>query len=424
MNSLYSTLDNPLVQGIKVIGIGKHGSKPLPAPLLEEIIIYLQANDGIAIQKGAFFGALMAKGPTENEKRLLNQLCGETDNIEALYNHLCQDSPARMKPIGLKLLSRDTLTVEEAQKLGDYLFSEESGETFKGMAVSMLRIRYETDEEYDGLYKAVLSTFSPTFLETPLHSRGTIQLAEPFDGVEHSYIITPLLAQALQESGYTAIVTTGRNPGPKLTMNVLDIYLALGGTFLQDNPSLAETPPTFGWVLDQKTLSPALDQWVDRRRLFFKRPFLATLEKVLNPCGAKILITSVFHITYMEKMISLAAMAGFSGVIVLKRGLEGTLAPSVAKASGILCAARQSDGTFLTETFEATNEAFADLRAEADDIVEGLSAEDNIRLIREFSEESVTGNKDFDKRVNLAIALYKTGLGWIQQHVNPTNQVK
>jgi hypothetical protein len=119
--------------------------------------------------KRCIFWGIDGKGPTENEKRLLKQLCGETDNIEALYNHLCQDSPARMKPIGVKLLSRDTLTVEEAQKLGDYLFSDESGETFKGMAVSMLRIRYETDEEYEGLYKAVLSTFSPPFQETPLH---------------------------------------------------------------------------------------------------------------------------------------------------------------------------------------------------------------------------------------------------------------
>jgi anthranilate phosphoribosyltransferase len=322
-----------------------------------------------------------------------------------------------MKPIGVKLLNRDTLTIEEAQTLGDYLFSDEKGETFKGMAVSILRIRYETDEEYEGLYKAVLSTFTPPFQEAPLYLKDTVLLAEPFDGVEHSYIITPLLAQALQKAGYTAIVTTGRNSGPKLTLNTLDIYLALKGTFLQGNLSLAETPPAFGWVLDQKVLSPALDQWVGRRRLFFKRPFLATLEKVLNPCGAKILITSVFHITYMEKMISLAAMAGFSGVIVLKRGLEGTLTPSLVKASGILCAARQADGTYLTQTFDASHETFTNFRAEADDIVEGLSAEDNIWLIHQFNKEGSTGNEDFDKRVNLAIALYKTGLNWIKQHL-------
>ncbi|QHT66940.1 anthranilate phosphoribosyltransferase [Rhodocytophaga rosea] len=423
MNSIYSLQENPLVQGIKVIGIGKHGSKPLPLPLLEEILGYLQTDAAIPIQKGAFFGALLAKGPTDEEKRLLYQVIGEENHtLESLYDQLCQDSPPEMKPVGVKLLSATTLTVAEAQQLGRYLFSEEPGETFRGMAVSMLRIRYESDEEYEGLYKAILSTYTPGFQETFAGAKTIIQLAEPFDGVEHSYMITPLLAQAFQKMGYQVIVSTGRSSGPKLTLNALDIYQGLGGNFIQDNESLAETTPEYGRILDQAALSPALAQWVDRRRLILKRPFLATLEKVLNPCGAKILITSVFHITYMEKMIDLAAMAGFSGVIVLKRGLEGTLAPSIAKASGILCAVCQPDGTFITQTFDATNESFSSFRAETDEVVENLSAEDNIALIEKFTEKGFTGNGDFDLRVNLAIALYQKGLEWIDKQINnPTS---
>ncbi|MDO1446754.1 anthranilate phosphoribosyltransferase [Rhodocytophaga aerolata] len=417
MHTLHSSSENPLVQGIKIIGIGKHGSKPLSPPLLEEILAYLSEKNTISIQKGAFFGALMAKGPTEDEKRLLQQICGESGNLNALYDHLCVDSPGYMKPIGVKLLGRETLPVEEAETLGRYLFSDEPGETFRGMAVSMLRIRYETDEEYAGFYKAVLSTFSRDFQKTPSNLGATIQLAEPFDGVEHSYLLTPLLAHAFGQKGYPVVVTAGRSSGPKLTLNALDIYQALGGTFIDTIQSLTQRPPAFGWVIDQGTLSPALDLWVDRRKLIFKRPFLATLEKVLNPCGAKILITSVFHITYMEKMISLAAMAGFSAVIVLKRGLEGTLAPSIAKASGILCAVIQPDGSFLTQTFDATDEAYAAYRAESDEVVEDISVAENIRLIHGFTEKGFTGNIDFDKRVNLAIALYTKGIEWLEQHI-------
>jgi anthranilate phosphoribosyltransferase len=419
ITDIYFSQDNPLVQGIKIIGIGKHGSKTLPMPLLEEISGYIQTKEILSIQKGAFFGALMAKGPTAEEKRLLIDLCGADDNVEALYDHLCGNSPAHMKVIGIKLLSRDTLSVNEAQQLGNYLFSDEPGEAFRGMAVSMLRIRYETEEEYEGLYKAVVAVFAPGFQKTHPDSEAFIQLAEPFDGVEHSYMITPLLAQAFQKKEYRVIVTTGRSSGPKLALNPLDIYQAIGGeTFIQNIQSLPEVPPPCGWVLDQAALSPALDQWVDRRRLIFKRPFLATLEKVLNPCSAKILITSVFHITYMEKMITLAAMAGFVGVIVLKRGLEGTLAPSIAKASGILCAVIQADGSLITQTFDATHDNFTPFRAEADEVVEDLTVEENIRLIRSFQEKGFTGNEDFDKRVNLAIALYSTGLDWIAQHLS------
>ena len=419
MNLTYTPTDNPVVQGIKTIGIGKHGSKPLPLPLLNEIAAYLEQTDVVPIQKGAFYGALMAKGPTEEEQKLLKKPGSEKFfTYEELYQHLCPDSPAEMEEIGIKLLKKELLSEEEACKLGDYLFSDLPGETFRGMAVSMLRIRYETEEEYKGLQDAAAATFSPAFKEDVPAPDLRIQLAEPFDGVEHSYMITPLIAQSLQGKGYSVVVSMGRSSGPKLSLDTLDIYKGLKVPFLQSNQQLKEEKPLYGWALDQKDLSPALDQWVDRRRLIFKRPFLATSEKVLNPCGARVLITSVFHITYMEKMISLAGMTGFSGVVVLKRGLEGTLAPSLSKASGILCAARQADGSFATTTFDATDEAFGAFRTETDSNVEPLHLEDNLELIRKYTTEGASGNEDFDKRVGLANALYQKGLEWVRQNMH------
>lgn len=418
MNHIKNATENPLVQGIRIIGVGRHGSKPLPDELLDEIMLYLRKGDTVPIQKGAFFGALMAKGPTEKEQKLLNpDGQGSPLPVDQLYEHLCPDNPESMKEIGLKLLNKEYLSKSEARKLGDYLFSDLPGETFRGMAVSMLRIRYETDEEYHGLMKAAEETFTSAFKDTTPAPETSVQLAEPFDGVEHSYMLTPLLAAALQKEGHRVIVNMGRSSGPKLSLNSLDLYKGLEGRFLRNKKEFEENSPRFGWALEQETLSPALNQWVDRRRLIFKRPFLATLEKVLNPCNAPILITSVFHITYMEKMISLAGMAGFSGVIVLKRGLEGTLAPSLAKASGILCAARQPDGSFITHSFDAGQEDFAAFRQDSDENVHPLRLEDNLRLIREYSQQEYTGNEDFDNRVKLANALYRTGLQWIGENL-------
>ncbi len=36
---------HPLVKGIRLIGIGKHGSKDLPLPLLEELLSNLPTED-------------------------------------------------------------------------------------------------------------------------------------------------------------------------------------------------------------------------------------------------------------------------------------------------------------------------------------------------------------------------------------------
>ncbi|QCR24852.1 anthranilate phosphoribosyltransferase [Pontibacter sp. SGAir0037] len=421
MQALYTETDNPLVQGIKVIGIGKHGSKPLSKELITSIYTYLAEGEGVPIQKGTFYGALMAKGPTEEEKVLLYASGGDKSIpvAEHLYQLLCSDAPAELKEIGLKLLDKEFLSIGEAEKLGQFMYSDEPGEAFRGMAASMLRIRYETDEEYQGLLNAAEATYADQYRARPAGTRPAVvvQLAEPFDGVEHSYLITPLLAQFFQQAGYPAVVTMGRSGGPKLALNTLDLYQDMGCSFIENAGELAQTPPAFGWALDQQLLSVALDKWVDRRRLFFKRPFLATLEKVLNPLQAQVLVVSVFHLTYIEKMITLAAMAGFKGVMVMKRGLEGTLAPSIAKASGITCALIKADGTFITQSFEATQEEFTPFRADSDDVVEALHLQDNVALVRQFAAKGATTNQDFDKRVNLAFALYQKGLSWIEENM-------
>lgn len=406
---------HPLVKGIRLIGIGKHGSKDLPQPLLEELLRDLPTQSAEPIQKGAFFGALQTKGVTAPERVLENYLGqGTLSDPEKLYDSLCSDSPEAVKPIGVKLLKGETLTVEEARELGNFLFSGQPGESFRGMAVSILRIRYESKEEYQGLMQAVEATYAHGFTQKVTPPSTLVQLAEPFDGVEHSYMITPVLAQALQKEGYGVVSTVGRSSGPKRCLDAWQLYQALGAGFLQSNHDLLQPCPDYGWVLDQQLLSPALDQWVDRRRSIIKRPFLATLEKVLNPTGAKLLITSVFHLTYMEKMVELGLMAGFEGVIVLKRGLEGTLAPSLSRATGILCAARLPDRSVAFHRIEADTDAWIEYRVEKDEIVESPEAPENARLVSQFIGEGATGNADFDQRCRLAIDLYTQGVRWVQ----------
>ncbi len=365
--------------------------------MVEECLRELNSGHADHLQKGTFFGALKIKGITDSERPLEHYLGKDAFNNPVFFlNRLCPDLPPRLFPIGVKLLNGHHLQVSEAHQLGDFLLSDEPCEVFRGMAVSILRVRYETNDEYEGLSEAVKSTYTPGFQRLVKTKFPIVQLAEPFDGVEHSYMITPLLAYFFQERQYNAVTSLGRTAGPKYGLNSHDLYLYLGSWILADNHELLELNPTFGWVLDQKSLSPALDKWVDRRRTMIKRPFLATLEKVLNPCGAKILVTSVFHITYQMKMAELALMAGFDAVMVLKRGLEGTLAPATSKANGLLCAVRNANGQLFFTRFEHDFPAFASYKTEA---------------------KGKTSNADFDNRVFYAQALYMRGLDWIESQI-------
>jgi len=414
METIENKKISALAQGVKLIGIGKHGSKKLPDELIVEITNELKTGNSPAILIGAFFGALMMK-EIEASYLLLEEFSGKGSltNASILWDNLFADAPARMKSTGVKLLNKETLTEDEAKTLGLFLFSDEKGEGFRGMAVSVLRIRYETDEEYIGLYNAIVEKSSAPTIS--FKNKPSIQLAEPFDGMEHSYLITPLIANELQKLGYTVVVSCGRSSGPKITLNTWDIYKALNADFLTDNKNTVNENPPYGWALDQKDFFPELDKWVDKRRIIMKRPFLATLEKVLNPAKANILITSVFHIPYLEKMTGLGFMAGFNAVVVLKRGLEGSLAPSLSKATGILCAVKLKNGSIVTQNFDTNNERYISFKSSTDAIIEPLTLKSNIDCIHRYLSDGKTDDTDFDLRAKLAITLYSEGLDWINK---------
>lgn len=422
MSLLDSILDAPsttvLGQGIKHIGIGKHGSKPLPPDLLAECRTALTDPATHPLQRGAFLGALIAKGPTPDEQ-MLEEVVGKGAFSHPTFfvNKVCPDLPLGMLPIATKLVRGHHLQVSEAEQLGDYLFGNGTCEAFRGLAVSILRVRHETNDEYHGLIRAAERQFSPAFQTKPQTKLPLVQLAEPFDGVENSYLITPLLAKFFLGRGYGPISMVGLSGGPKFTLNALDLFMHLNCEFLLGNQELSILPENYGWVLNQKALSPALARWTDRRRIILKRPFLATLEKVLNPCRARILVTSVFHITYQMKMAELAMMTGFDGVMVLKRGLEGSLSPSTSRASGLLCAIRKPDGHLFFQQFESDLPAFAPFKTDADTVHPQPTPADNARLVRQFWDHGQTPDADFDNRVRFSHALYGRGLTWIESQL-------
>ena len=404
---------------IQYLGIGKQGNRSLPSVLMEECRQVLLSGNADELQKGAFLGALLAKGPTPTEQPLETVFGkGAFLNPAFFINKVCPDLPTHLFPIATKLLKGHILQSSEAHQLGNFLFQEDDCETFKGMAVSILRVRSETNDEYKGLYDAAMETITPGFRQLSCVDRPLVQLAEPFDGVEHSYLITPLLAHFFGQRGYGALSVVGRTPGPKSTLNAHDLYLYLGCQMLQSNHEINTPPAPFGWVLDQKALSPALNRWVDRRRIILKRPFLSTLEKILNPCSARILVTSVFQATAQMKMAELALMADFDAVIVLKRGLEGSLSPATSRNSGILCAVRTARGHLFYQHFGADLPAFAEYRTESDEIVTNLQVNDNLRLIRDFMNDGKTSNEDFNNRVHFALALLGRGMDWIEDQLD------
>ena len=340
---------------------------------------------------------------------------GTLNDPKRLVDAIALDAPEFVRRICVKLLQGNTLDKPTAYQLGKFMLSSEPGDGARGIAASALRVRYETADEYEGLLLSLQETTEEPFKAAVPPGEPIIQLAEPFDGVDHSYLMTPLLAKDCQTQGYRALQLVGRNSGPKFGNNLLDLAKALSAPFLKSNAQLQEPKPNLGWFLNQEDLSKPLDRWVELRREIIKRPFFSTLEKFLNPVGAEIIITSAFHPPYTEKMITVAERAGFLGAIVVRNGLEGTLAFALKRPVKIMCSARRENGSYQRYEFEFDSEQFLEKTIPLEEKLDAPSLKENARLIEAFLAQGKTDNELFDARVKTTCAGLSQAVEWVRR---------
>ena len=405
--------EDAIRRGIRTVGVGKKGSKSLSGPLAQEITEDLKAGKVTPASAGAFFAGLFYKGITPEEE-VLEQIFpvpGVLKDPRLLVKALASDAPDFVQDICLRLLSDQTLDKNTAYRLGQFLLSDAPGDGARGLIASLLRVRYETDDEYEGLLTAINETIVPAFRAPVPSGDSIIQMAEPFDGNDHSYMVTPLLGRYAQGLGYRVVHLTGRNSGPKSVYNLLDVADALAVPYARGNADLGNLKPEYGWFIRQKDLSPAVDRWVDIRRQTIKRPFLATLEKFLNPATASIVVTSAFHPPYGEKMRTVSERAGFAGVVVVRNGMEGGLGFPLLRSAKILLSARQKDGSYLRHEMDFD----AGVKIEVEEKRERLLASENARLIEQYARAGSSGDKHFDLRTRATCAGLHQALEWLKR---------
>ncbi|MBI4310102.1 MAG: hypothetical protein HY591_07215 [Candidatus Omnitrophica bacterium] len=413
--SLVLDVNEPAItRGIKTVGVGKKGSKPLTAQLALEILEDLNAGKVSPAAKGAFFAGLTAKGIEGHEEVLSGAFApGILKDSVRLVEALAPDAPEFARWVCVRLLAGQTLDKQTAYDLGKFLFSDDPGDGARGLAASFLRVRYETDDEYEGIWNAMQETIAPAFCMPTPPGGPIVQMAEPFDGVDHSHMITPLIGRYVQGLGYRVAHQVGRNSGPKLAMNLWDIAQALGESPARGNGDLASAKRRFGWFFHQSSMSAALDRWVSIRRQIIKRPFLSTLERFINPLKADILFASAFHPPYGEKMTTLAERAGFKGIIVVRNGMEGTMAFPLLRPVKLLLSVKRADG--LYQRHEMVLEAPKEV--ETEEMVEKPQASHNARLIDLHIKTGASNNQHFDLRVKVTCEGFRQGLSWLKENM-------
>jgi anthranilate phosphoribosyltransferase len=468
VNNPVNIRSSALAEGIKAVGVGKQGSVNCSSKQIELILQDYRKGNLEPAQVGAFFGALWTKGVAE-EEMALNEFFPENciDKPQRGISYILKNSTPYIKVLAAKIINNEILSFAEASKIGEYLFADNSDNTGKAFIASALRVRYTDPLEYLALHQQIQNSFAPQFKPVELDiklveldkklqpnkslnldksvgqiRRPIIQMAEPFDGVERSHLLTPIIARHFANKGYEDSVQTGRSSGPKFGLNLLEIAQQLQAHFIKSTKAFSEAttaattraataliaipqlavPQTAGqarqeYYVDQKDLSPAMDQWVEIRKIILKRPFLATLEKYVDPFGLNIFMASAFHHTFTDKMVEIAEAIGFPAIIISFRGVEGSLGLSLGRTAQIICSVRQKDGSYLRNTIEANPENYG-FEKQVDPKLTKEDVAKNAELIQNYFQHKESGKAYFDKRVSYNIQVYEQALAWVNTQLS------
>ena len=142
----------------------------------------------------------------------------------------------------------------------------------------VLRIRYETIEEFTGflqaleaslknIFKKNKNTFKKNILKKPF-----IQWAEPMDGFNKSYVLSPLLRNHFLDKGYESLFLCCESSGPKDGLNLKKIGISLGISFVEGREDFLRKT-NWGYFVDLERLYPSFSKWIFFEKKFNKTTF-------------------------------------------------------------------------------------------------------------------------------------------------------
>lgn len=455
---------SPLRAGIKAIAIGKHGTRPIPQEIRHPIISELNMlssldpsdikdedlHHDLFLLRASFMGALFVKATLDQgEMQILSLASTEHTQTfaggrirdghglscsagEVLAYVTCGESAKSMRKLydfALRLMDGESLNMEETETLGKLLFTDApesiTTQAAKVLVVHVMRIRHESATEIAGLARAAAATLSPEFrasTTTTAAAAPFVLLAEPFDGTITWDILTPLIARHLRNTyGFHTVMSTGASSGPKMGPNLRALATQLGMSFARNADELQEAAE-FGAVVDQKHISGGLAQWIHSRRVILKRPFIATVEKFIDPVpgGAQVFVASAFHGAYIDKMGAAAEAMQFPAYVIVGQGMEGTMGVGVGSNRKVtfLVGLQNPDCTYVREHIKLK---VMDVGVQPCDetVVKGsATVSGTATRIQRYAQSGSSGNSLFDTRVKATLSCFDVVFSKIVTHLH------
>ena len=314
---------SPIERGLKAKGIGPKGLKPIDKDTLVEIFRQLVEGE---LQEELVATFLMGYRVLENDPEQISMLDSVfeefssklSSSLRVILEESSDDALGKVEG-WLEALKRNSdLSIADCRGVIDYLLSAEGDNSFKAALLQGLRVKRESDEENKALLGRLLELAPHERLPYP----SVIDLSEPYDGMTRNENLSLELAVILSLMGEKVVLHGVRGLGPKFGKGILDRVDAgvrcdafLGKAAIEE-AGLA--------ILDQAQIWPEFNSLLELRNKIKKRPFLATMEKMLLPFAGEssLLVTGYVHSAYRDSIPSMLMANGIDKFMLVK-GLEG-----------------------------------------------------------------------------------------------------
>jgi len=203
----------------------------------------------------------------------------------------------------LKDLSR-----EEAYTVFKAILEGKLSQVKTSAFLTAMRIKGETPEELLGVVEAIREK-----MDFPESRENVLDLALNYDGKNRSVYILPSALWLLSKLG---LEFTNHYALKVPTKEGITLYELVKALNVNINVQF----------VDQRDYCPELYKLMPLRRELGFRSFINTVEKFLNPFGAKKVVVSIFHKPYFEKNEKLLGLLDFEDYTIIK-GLEGGIEP-------------------------------------------------------------------------------------------------
>jgi len=115
-------------------------------------------------------------------------------------------------------------------------------------------------------------------------------------------------------------------------------------------------------------------------------------------------------------MVKVAEHAGFPKIIIVRNGMEGSIAFPLKRAVKILCVVKQQDNQYFKKELVIKPEEFLTEEVVVEERLDQPSLKKNIEFIKEYFKSGTTKNSLFDHRVKFTCFGLEKAVEWVNKN--------